>query len=238
MRNDGKEKSVDQGLFYGHWKGAVIRLDRVRTSFAKELTVAQLNDIMIQFRDELVELGEVEITKGKKVTTYRWTKGRATVLANHIFVGMLGGIKDRILFGDDLPGSELSKAYSMWLKNWAKEAAADNSLPPLISTLFQGIAKTMQFETQADVPCASMVWQWHQHKLSELYEELKLRVQVQDEELLKYFETQIGAVSQKTPRAIVDEYLAGAPLLKKLRPLSPSFRKQKGSGICMEGDGL
>jgi hypothetical protein len=158
-----------QVLPFANW-GTVVHLRTTQTPLSKVLTVERLNNVMKQFRDQLVGLGEVQTVYDTSVVTYQWTLASATELANHITMEMLEAMPHSLRC-DIQPLERSRKSSDQVLDEWAKKAA-DNT-PPLIASLFHHLANVRKHRSFHDSHFCLLAKHWHQYKLTQVYDEVE-----------------------------------------------------------------
>lgn len=183
--------------------GTVVCLGLVMAPLSNELTAERLNDIMRQFRDQLVELGEVETMCGTMIGRYQWMPADATDLANHIFVEMLGGMCYCLRSSVGRTGPTIK------LSDYAMEFQFLNNMPPLVATFFNHLGNVRDsFKSFKNMAFWHLGRDWHQYKLFQTYEELKRRFDEDDEQIVTYLRAHIKASPRGTwDTSVVDIFL-------------------------------
>ena len=163
------------------------RLDRLITPFSRDISTDRLEDIMGQFRDRLVALGEFPITRGKKASTSSWSPARATALANHVFTDMIGGLKGRLQpIINSYSNVDHMTGVSSRTAILASDAVTREGYPKLVREFCLSVAKGIEIDP------ANLVLQQqvNEFRKFQALETLKRRAAEHDEEILNFLKRQ------------------------------------------------
>lgn len=165
-------------------------LVRLSHGLSGEITADRLEGIMAEFRERLVDLGEFAITKGKKAGVSSWSADRATVLANHIFADMIGGLKGRLVaIVRSYNHVDRATGISSRTAVLANEAATRSGYPRAVREFCQTVAKGIEFD-QSHSAWKTMLKQANEYRKFHALETLKDRARAHDAEIITFLQGQ------------------------------------------------
>ena len=166
------------------------RLDRLIAPLSHDLSTERMEDIMAQFRDRLVALGEFPITRGKKASTSLWSDARATSLVNHIFTEMISNLKGRLQpIVNSYTNVDPQTGVSSRTAVLANEASTRDGYPRLVRVFCLAVAKGIEMDS-ANSAGYSLLRQVNEFRKFQALETLKRRAAEHDEEILNFLKRQ------------------------------------------------